>query len=232
MNKFLRLIAFFTLLLPTFLISAEEEEHVPVGTRPKYSDLVSFSEREIPLFVTETEEQTTCGFIFDRYPPIYYPPSYHSLRSVSAFGDSLELEDGSVWKLPSPDGKAALYWEANVPIAITQNTSWFSRKYKYRLIYNPQSQNPISIDANLHFGPYKNGEYTLYAADFNHPSKRMVLSDFSQWEIYSWDSSKFSEWQPNDVIIIGFNSCGFFDSNYEALLINVTTDDYIRARQY
>src|SRR5690606_27685764 len=98
------------------------------------------------------------AYIFDNYPSTYYPASIHWLSAVSAFGDSIELEDGSTWKVGAYDRYKAHNWRPEDPLVITQNHRWFS-KCNYRII---NINSGASIETNLYFGPIKEGTYTIY----------------------------------------------------------------------
>jgi hypothetical protein len=158
----------------------------------------------------------------------YYPPTYSSsvcqtLESISDMGDSFVLRDGSVWLVHDRrDRSLVLWWLATDPLLITQNTSWFSNAH-YRVL-NERTDEAVSVD--LSQGPYVDGMYTRYVQAIDPFSERMVLSDGSQWELCSWDRSVYRAWQVGDVIILGVNSG--WRSDYENLLINVTTDDCSR----
>ncbi len=169
------------------------------------------------------------GYIFDDYPPIYYPTAVHNLIGVSALGDSIELEDGSVWKISRYEGHRALTWHSNDPLTITQNHRWFS-SYNYRII----NQNTgACLEANLFLGPLEHGHRTLYITGIDRSSGDLILAngagETTQWELSSGDLDLFQNWALHDAIIIGQNSG--WDSNSEAILINVNVNHCVRARQ-
>ncbi len=175
------------------------------------------------------EEQASCGYIFNAYPPVYFPASTHWLSAVSAIGDSVELEDGSVWRISRYDGQKALSWRLNDPLTITQNHRWFS-SYNYRII----NQNTgASLEANLFLGPLQYGEHTLYICAIDRVSGYLLLLDSqgetTQWEISSGDSDPFQDWVVNDAVVIGQNSG--WDASCESILINISMNDFVRARQ-
>jgi hypothetical protein len=226
--KFFKSLMISSLVIPV-LMFADGEEHHSTGARTDNTaqsiDLQSTDEASQPQ-ISSCEQEGCCGFLFDKYPPVYYPSSTHWLIAVSAWGDSLELEDGSVWKISSYDGYKVLNWRSNDPLAITQNFRWFS-KYNYRIV----NQNTgSSLEVNLDLGPIKCGEYTRYIIAIDPSEKALMLSDNTHWEISYYDSSVFSGWAIGDAVIIGYNSG--WDSACESILINVAMNNHLRAKQF
>lgn len=183
-----------------------------------------------PLALTaDLPSMSSCGYIFDEYPPLYFSASMHCLIGVSALGDSVELEDGSVWKISRYDGYKALNWRSNDPLTITQNHRWFS-SYSYRIV---NQNNGACLEANLFLGPHEHGQYTLYITGIDRTSGELVVTNGSgesiRWEISSSDFTIFQNWALHDAIIIGQNSGWDYES--EALLINVNMNNSARAKQ-
>ncbi|MES2272711.1 MAG: hypothetical protein V4487_00765 [Chlamydiota bacterium] len=262
MKNISKLLKTFTLLLfvsPSLLLgsSCEVDNRISIGTRPMNPDAIAQIQEELrnsedcnevdAAMDYAPKEDARCGFIFDRYPPVYYPSSVHWLAAVSALGDSVEIEDGSVWKINSYDSFKALNWHGNEPLVITQNHRWFS-SYNYRLI---NKNTGSTLEVNLFLGPVKNGEYTRYIvpsspvisgdilvdidgnvlAPFNPNSGLIMLSDNTHWELDPSDSSIYRDWAFNDAIIIGSNT-GRHSDRYECILINVNMNNHVRAKQY
>ncbi len=183
----------------------------------------------IVLFLAALPASNICGYLFDEYPPLYYPASTHSLIGVSALGDSVELEDGSVWKICRYDGYKALGWRSNDPLTITQNHQWFSR-YAYRIV---NENTGVCLEANLFLGPLAYGKHTMYITGIDRMSGELIVTNGSgesiHWEISANDFDLFQNWALADAVIIGQNSG--WDSECEALLINVNMNVSVRARQ-
>lgn len=211
---------------------AEEAlSHLSVGTRAPTEEALQQIQKNKEQLFPEEEEITAgrnafCGTSLDRFPSTYYPAYYHWLVAVSVDGSSVEFEDGSVWRTSSYDGRKALNWRVSDPIAITQNTSLFS-SYTYRLI---NKNTNASISADLFLGPIQSGEYTRYVVALDAGRGEMMLTDNTRWEICPTDAAIFSNWAINDAIIIGFNSG--WESRFEAILVNVTMNNFVRAKQF
>lgn len=175
------------------------------------------------------EEYHCCGYLFDAYPPTYFSTSTHSLASVSALGDSLELEDGSFWQISRYDGYKALSWRSTDPLIITQNHRWFSN-YQYRII----NQNTgSSLEVNLFAAPPQYGDHTISVSTIDLLHGILTLTDpkegLTEWSISSGDVAALQSWALNDVLIIGHNSG--WDSDSESILINMKTHDCVRAKK-
>jgi hypothetical protein len=182
-----------------------------------------------PFLLLAHLNREVCGYLFDAYPPLYYPASTHCLIGVSALGDSVELEDGSVWKICRYDGYKALSWRSNDPLTITQNHQWFS-SYDYRIVNQNTGE---TLEAKLFLGPLSFGPHTLYITGIDHVSGDLIVTNGSgesiDWEISVSDIGLFQNWALGDAVIVGQNSG--WDSNSEALLINVNMNNSVRARQ-
>ena len=183
-----------------------------------------------PIFLAaEFPARDACGYIFDEYPPFYFPISTHCLMGVSALGDSIELEDGSVWKICRYDGCKALNWRSNDPLTITQNHRWFSN-YNYRIV---NENTGACLEANLFLGPLEHGQHTLYITGIDRIAGDLVVTNGSgesfRWEISAGDISTFQNWALHDAVIVGQNSG--WDRSCDALLINVNMNNFARAKQ-
>ncbi len=220
-SKFLKSIALFTLLLPSFLLA--EDQRVSVGTPPEQIEILDDFDSEE---ASECLDLARNGF-FHSYPPIYYPASSHWIMKISAFADALEIENGAVFEFDSNDGQKALNWRAQTPIAITQNRTWFS-KYSYRIVEHSSGE---SIPANLKLGPYENSEYTYYLSIIDRNQVAVALTNNMSMAVCPDDQKAFSTWHEGEAIIIGINS-GWQSKTYNFILINVNKNNFVRAKQF
>lgn len=217
-------LAMLSLFLPSVLLA----DHAEVGTRA--DEEVAIVEQAAPL----PEEEGTLETLnyFDVRPQVLYSDSHHWLTCVTVLDSgeyTLELEDGSAWKVGHTDGSEALYWKTRDPLTITQNNRWFS-KYNYRII---NKTNGVSVEANLFLGPILLGEYSRYITSINYERGEIMLSDYTHWEVPYSDYSLFKKWAINDYVILGTNSGNYFwESAADALLINVKMNNCVRAKQF
>jgi hypothetical protein len=172
------------------------------------------------------------GFAYDRYPPIYYSNAHHHLVLVTVLpnGDyTLELEDGSVWKISMYDGRKACNWLLDSPLTITQNNRWFTR-HDYRIINNTDS---TSVEANLFLGPVLLGNHSRFIVGIDYYQRQILLNDNTHWDVSYLDKTIFENWVLNDYVILGINSnTSIWDSTSDALLINVRMNTCARAKQF
>ena len=162
----------------------------------------------------------------DLLPYEFLPPTAHQMISKSILNNSIEIEDGSIWKIRPYDEHKITSWLTSDPLIITQNQRWFS-SYRYRII---NKYNQSSVEVNLSQGPIKNGPRTLYIEAMNLENGFVYLNNFTQWKIDSKDLQALQTWRERDAVIIGENS-DFF-SNYEAILINVAENKSVRIQQF
>lgn len=150
--------------------------------------------------------------------------AFHSPLAISIFGDSIELEDGSVWSVSPSDGYKALNWLTSDLLVITPNHDWFSS----HLFKMTNQATGISVKCNLSLMPVYNGLYTHWIRAINYYTQEIALEDGSIWQVSGLDSSTFSQWLLNDTVIIGVND-GFLSGSKENILINAETLGYVRA---
>lgn len=229
--KTLKSAALLTLLLPTLLL-AEEGEHIAVGSHPISEETLLQIQKGRSLEEEESEVETA-GNLFNRLPPIYYSEAHHRLISLTVSENGqyrLELEDGSIWKISQYDGAKAEGWLVNDPLIITQNNRWFT-KHAYRII-NKIKQ--TSAEATLFAGPTPapRGMHSRYIYKIDPYRREVVLRrhidgkvEDTLWEISSLDAALLKDFLVNDYLILGTNSnISFWDSDSDALLINVSAD--------
>jgi hypothetical protein len=222
-----------------FAPSAPPLESVEVGSRPLTPEQLAFLEDQ-GFAGYQEEENNDAGF--ERYPNLKQAlSSYqrtgigygfnsdfsnHYLNTVSAYGDTVEFEDGSWWKISSNDNYKALSWRPGDTLVITPNRGWFS-SYHY-CITNRNTGS--SIKANLNVGPIAFGPYTHWINTVDQSTGHLFIENGTCWCVSNKDAYIFREWAPSDTIIVGLNDSWF--SSYDHILINVNMNTYIRAKQY
>jgi hypothetical protein len=173
----------------------------------------------LPLFLLAEDPLETAGYIFDRYPSTYFPTPRHSLANVTEY--TLELADGSLWKIGAYDQAKALRWEISTPLTITQNNRWFS-SHNYRII---NEMDGSSVEAT----PCPDSLSRFIQKTDLHS---LSLSDGTRWEISSLDEEILKTWAPHDYLVIGTNSSSnFWDQTIEVLLMNANKKNFVRAKQ-
>jgi len=223
MNK-----SFFLTLLATPVLLFCQNQRYEFSSRPISTDQQAISQDlQMTSFYGEEPpfNDALPPFYSQNLPPVYYPIQYHMLSSVSAMGNEIEIEDGSVWRISPDQSDSILTWKQDDPIIITQNRNWFSHTSFAFLIVN--EANKQSVYANLHLGPYVESPHTHHVIAIDHSHGHIVLENQSIWNISSYDSNIFEEWHLYDAIILGTNSS--WTSSKQLLLINVNTNSFVRA---
>jgi hypothetical protein len=227
--KALKSLAILALVIPTFLVADEDVAHIAVGSEPMSEEAKAQIDVEKAKLEEEAASLEVAGFVFDRYPTVYYSSSHHSLVAVTVLDNNkytLEFEDGSVWKINDYDGTKALNWRSNDPLSITQNHRWFSN-YTYRII---NKSNGSAVEANLYLGPIEGGEHTRYIVAIDYDRKEIVLSDNTHHRISYLDTSILKDWKLSHAVILGMNSG--WDSDCDQILINVNLNNCARSKQF
>jgi hypothetical protein len=153
-----------------------------------------------------------------------HPGALHYPASVSYFGATVTLGDGSMWNIYSGDRYLTLNWYISDLVLILPNHNLFSI-YNYCLV---NQQTGVSVQANLAVGPYYNGMNTYWIVAFDDYNNQVCLNDGSIWSVSSLDSYCLKSWYSNDTLIMGFND-DFYSSIRPNILINVNTLNHVRA---
>lgn len=146
----------------------------------------------------------------------------HWAISVTPFGDSVQLEDGSIWSVSSWDRYKTLNWLSSDTILVAQSSNYFSI-YGYKLI---NVNTGAEVEVNLTLGPIYNSVYTYYIVGIDYFWNEVMLNDGTVWKFF-WDDSVMKKWLINDTVIIGIND-GAFSGSEPNILINVSMLNYAR----
>jgi len=219
--RYLSAVLLFTLFSsgPVFA----EKLRAPVGEPKPRSEIAEDFDNEE---ASETPDAARSGFFYQQNTPIYYPASSHWVTSVSAFGDSLVIEDESTWKLDPWNGRVALNWASNAPITITQNRSWFS-SYDYYIVNQDTGE---YIGANLYLGPAYESPYTVYIDEVNGFDGSIALSNNMRLQVCPGDYWACADWKKDHTVVLGVNG-GWQSGKYNLILINVNQNAFVRAAQ-
>ncbi len=211
----------------------ETEEHIPVGERSiSHAEYVKMIEEKLTK-MKEANDETVSEEIGDREDSkivkkirkstytTTHEGAFHYPVSVSYLGDSIQLEDGSMWAVSLSDTYKTLNWLTSDIIIIVPNHDIFS-SYYYRLININTGAN---VKVNLYLGPIYNGAYTHWITAIDYLNREIYLEDGSIWKMSPFDQPIISQWLPNDTVIIGINDGAFSYSN-QNILINVNMNNY------
>ncbi len=213
MNKYLTLLLTTTLLCT--MVFAEEKR----GDRDY--DLSLDSENfvaQVSRGEEELIERSAKGATF----ATTYPGAYHKPFRVSLFGDEVELEDGSIWKIRKSDRTKTYDWLTFHDIAITINHSWFSN-CQFCLTNLATGKR---VEADLLLGPIYNGAYTRFILSIDYLNCQICLNDGSVWDVSGFDRFTLDRWLINHTVIIGHDDTLLGRTN---ILINVTAPKHLGA---
>ncbi|ADI38236.1 hypothetical protein [Waddlia chondrophila] len=238
----------FALMSAPLMASDEEpEEHIQVGSRALgHAERVLIQEQKYELIRKLengdelTEEESECVLAEEEaedgevksklikksagtsttYYTSHEGATHHPI-AVSLMGDTVQLEDGSIWIVSSEDRYQTFDWMTGDTIVIVPNHTWFS-SYNYCLV---NLNTGAKVKVNLSLGPIYNGIYTHWILAIDYSNREVYLEDGSVWKMSWWDSSIVNQWLPNDTVIIGIND-GWFSGSNPNMLINVNMNDH------
>lgn len=234
------------MLISSSLMAGEEtetDERIPVGSRTfGHAERVLIEEKKLELVqklengdqLTEEEMEIVAenevkanskdfikkSAIHSTTYETSHEGAFHRPVAVSLLGDTVELEDGSIWSVASSDRHQTFDWMTGDLIIILPNHTWFS-SYYYRLV---NVNTGADVKVNLSLGPIYNGIFTHWIVAIDYLNREICLEDGSVWKMSSWDSSIVNNWLPNDTVIIGIND-GWFSGGNCNMLINVNMNN-------
>ena len=213
-------------------LNEKYEDHAEVKTRALseelqlYMDAKIIEEEENPNQKDDCDVQLQTGLFDNQYPQIFFPYWCHSISSVSAFGDSLALEDGSIWDVHPSERGVIMNWKESDVLLIYPNRAWFST-YKYKI---ENTALGTTVYANMTYGPFLNGEFSLRIIAIDPIRNEIYLNDNSRWKICSSDQYLLNQWVVGDYIIVGSNNSWL--CSLKNILINSNMYNHIRAQQF
>lgn len=186
---------------------------------------------EAALFANVNEEEAALQPLFSNFigpqASLFsydsYPYCVHHAAFVSPGGYTIELEDGSIWRVEPSDAYCVNDWSPFDDILI-QPGSWLSFSPNF-YFYNVQTRSAITV--TLKMGPFYDSPFTRWIIAINYATGEVWLDDGSHFWINVDDDTLFQDWRINDTIIIGNNS-GMASYKWPNVLINVNTYNPLR----
>ncbi|MDF2550045.1 MAG: hypothetical protein K0S07_1112 [Chlamydiales bacterium] len=222
-NHIIRLLSLFTVL--AFSLSASEQEEERAPSRPiTAEEKVTLKEKMAQSEQEKAEETTDIQSKGILFHPMQHLGEYHFLRSVAYNGETVELEDGSLWKVRWSDQYSPLTWFSTDRLTV-HKAAWHS-SYDYE-IYN--QTNGSKIEVNLKASPILYGAKSYWVTSIDIYTHQVILNDGSIWYIYPDDFSTLLSWRNADHVIIGINDGVYSGGSYPNLLINGCDTTSIRA---
>ncbi len=148
------------------------------------------------------------------------------------------LNDSSIWETAYENLEELLKFEPNDFFIITINNNWFYQKksclkkwiFKESLDFSFRLINPTThkaINANNLFLPLINHPEARFIHDLDLQKQSLTINNNLVFMLHDKDFPTYKNWTAGDSIIIGQNHKFF--TKYRFLLINLNTNNYVRA---
>lgn len=153
---------------------------------------------------------------------IGFDPRDHFLASYSFDDNTIELEDGSFWKVNFWDMNKIRTWAGNDPLTLTPN-GLFGSQY---LITNQVTGSTLAVD--LIVGPIAFGPQTHWITHIDRWNGRVYLENGMYFDVRGIDQHLLNKWAVNDTIILGRGANEWL-GHHDSILINVNMNHYVYA---
>lgn len=181
------------------------------------SDFPSFDETRNGMIAYESNEK--------------FDPPYRLLANKDPKGHSIELDDGSVWRITS-DNSIVQLWRENDSLVIypIYYQFWYGSPY---YILNERTQETVNVE--LSYGPILNQPTNAQLVYIDYKNGKVQIQDGaarSSWfKVDPSELEKLKGWKLNQSIILGANegSWNGYWSAFPYILINVEKDEFITA---
>lgn len=206
MKKILLIIA----LITTTSFAQATEQQIP--TEKMLAQIADLNNQE-------KEERITSDVHYHHNGNYSHPGAFHRPHCVSSFGETIELEDGSIWSVSYGDRWKTISWLRDDVITIFPNTSWFGTDFR---MVNQNTGDTVDVD--LRYGPVLGNIFTYKIVDIDYMNGIVYLQD-SSWAISINDETVIYSWHVGDTVIIGHND-GWNSTIRPHILINVNVNDF------
>lgn len=179
--------------------------------------------------IVKTDAKAIDPFGRDAFYDTYLPARVHMVSKVAINGTSVEIEDGSQWKVARGYEDRVIRWASDDVLDLYFNEDWIFPASKFYL-YNRNTGEYAPVDLQL--GPYVQSPYTQELSAMNLAAGLVETCDSERatsWRISPSDRKVIADWQASDAIIVG-SYYNFFSSN-DSFLINVETNEVILAKE-
>lgn len=152
------------------------------------------------------------------------PLSLHKATHVFKTEQTVILEDGSQWAVSYGDSATLSTWRSGDSVSILPNYAWFTN-FSYLLV-NENNQSKIQV--NLVGGPSLFNPACCWITHIE--ENHLFLQNGMMFCVNLKDEINLKQWSVNDPIIFGTEDSAW--THYPYILINVNTNDHIRATQH
>lgn len=158
---------------------------------------------------------------------------FRKLAQILGSGETIEMEDGTQWRVVPADSYKTKYWRIGQRLVICPNDGYFSSSSGTYYITNKKTGSYVRAD--LSRGPALAGKYSQWIEGIDFVKGHIFLKSDTHkkgtsWIVSSSDQNIFKDWRQSDYVIVGVNSSWI--SSYDTILINTLENKYIRVQQY
>ncbi len=164
----------------------------------------------------------------------FSPYIYHWLESFPQ-GNIIKIEDGSEWIFNKDHAHIVRDWRhGDAVVVMPKGGSIWGTNYAYTITNKDLG---TSVDVNIFLGPIAFGPYTTWLIGMNPNAGEIYLmngqGERTVWEVAPSDLYLIKEnWVTNDTLFIGENTSWlWWFSSYNAIIVNVNMNHYVRVRQ-
>ncbi len=173
---------------------------------------------------------------YELYP---YDFSRHFVEKMGYQGQSIELNDGSVWVVKPhdayrvqdwPDASSAYYYGIpQAKVCITTNNSWFSNRDYEFMIMNLETGEQVPAKMSVAQRPEVQGFISRFFDTVNQIELGDPEGNFLAIRVNSWDQDITRYWNEGDRIYLGRNN-RWDHGRFPYILINLDQNfSYVRA---
>lgn len=139
----------------------------------------------------------------------------------------LILNDSSVWQTDIGNLEDLQNFPADVPLFITVNNNWFYQKHlPFQLILTGQ-KNQYAVNAKHLFCPVIDNPLNYFIQQLNLENNTLISNRDFHFLLNLADFAIYQTWKKGDLLALGKNNERF--AKYPLILINLNTNDYVRA---
>lgn len=231
-----------------FMISAhlysEEQEHAQVEARALPAERIAEIQEQRAAEAVEEIAIQESSLSFSGARPFFASCDcdcdcddvslyFRKLAMIINAGETVEMEDGTQWRVASSDSYKTQYWRVGQRLSISPNDGYFSSSGGTYYLTNKKTNTYVRAD--LARGPALSGKFSQWIEGIDVPKGHLFLKTETHkkgtsWIVSSTDRNIFKEWRTTDYVIVGVNNSWL--SSYDSILINVYENTYVRAKRF
>ena len=177
--------------------------------------------------LTAISKSTASPYYQSGFLPFYQ----HFLSNLQSYGELLEIDDGSIWKINPYHRRHLSNWRPRDILEISATNTYHGERF-----YITNKTLNTYVLAELSLGPIVNNPCTNHITWIY--QRELIITSVSgietRWIIDLSDAHKLTFWQQDEAIIIGKHTRAWLnwqDTN-EVILINVDKNEFVKAKLF